>query len=78
MKSPVPCPNCQSRNLYKHRTPIAAGGGHAPNFLQGLGKWYRAGRFDIVVCRDCGLTRFFAEEEARQKLDDSSQWERLP
>jgi hypothetical protein len=77
MKSPVPCPNCQSRNLYKSRLPQGAGGGHAPNYLVGLGKWYRAARFDIVICRDCGLTRFFAEEEALEKLQDSKNWVRL-
>jgi DNA-directed RNA polymerase subunit RPC12/RpoP len=77
MKSPVPCPNCQSRNLYKTKTPVGAGGGHAPNYLPGLGKWYRAGRWDVVVCRDCGLTRFFTGEEERSHLDNSSKWERL-
>jgi DNA-directed RNA polymerase subunit RPC12/RpoP len=77
MKSPVPCPNCQSRNLYKTKKPDPSGGGHAPNFLPGLGKWYRAARFDIVVCRDCGLSRFFANEEDRSHLDNSSKWERL-
>ena len=56
MRTALPCPNCQSRNLYKAKTQIASGGGHAPNFLPGLGRWYRAGRFDIVVCRDCGRT----------------------
>ncbi len=45
MKSPVPCPNCQSKNLYKTKTGVASGGGHAPNYLPGLGKWYRAGAF---------------------------------
>jgi DNA-directed RNA polymerase subunit RPC12/RpoP len=77
MKSPVPCPNCQSRNLYKSRSPLGGGGHHAPNYLVGLGRWYRAGRFDVVLCRDCGLTRLFAEEEAREKLEDSKSWERL-
>ena len=77
MKTAVPCPNCQSRNLYKTKTGVASGGGHAPNYLPGLGKWYRAGRLDVVVCRDCGLTRFFADEEDRARLDDSNRWERV-
>lgn len=77
MKHPAQCPNCQSRNLFKPKMAIGKGAGDAPNYLPGLGKWYRAARFEVVVCRDCGLTRFFAEEEARQKLDDSNRWERV-
>jgi predicted nucleic-acid-binding Zn-ribbon protein len=77
MKNPVPCPNCQSRNQYKTKKPVASGGGHAPNYLPGLGHWFRSGRFDIIVCRDCGLTRFFVDEEDRDDLDDSNKWERL-
>lgn len=77
MKSAVPCPNCQSRNVYRTTKPVASGGGHAPNFLPGVGSWFRAGRFDIVVCRDCGLTRFFVQQEDRDDLDDSNKWERL-
>jgi predicted nucleic-acid-binding Zn-ribbon protein len=77
MKSPAQCPNCQSRNVYKTKKAVASGGGHAPNFLPGVGTWFRAGRFDIIVCRDCGLTRFFVQQEDRDDLDDSNKWERL-
>jgi predicted nucleic-acid-binding Zn-ribbon protein len=70
------CPNCGGKNLYLSQ-PVSAGGGNAPNYLPGLGSFFRAERFNLVLCRDCGLTRFFARREATEKLADSGQWERV-
>lgn len=53
----APCPNCNSNQLYQSE-PVSAGGGHAPNYLPGLGSFFRAEQFQLVVCRDCGLARF--------------------
>jgi DNA-directed RNA polymerase subunit RPC12/RpoP len=72
-----PCPNCSGSNLYRTRKPVSSGGGHAPNYLPGLGRLLLSGRFDLVVCRDCGLTRFFATRESTEKLGDASRWERV-
>ena len=71
-----PCPNCGTNNLYRSKL-VSAGGGHAPNYLPGLGGFFSSGRFQLVLCRDCGLTRFFAGPEAREKLGESGKWERL-
>jgi len=71
-----PCPNCGGANLYRSRKPVSAGGGYAPNYLPGLGSLLLSGRFSMIVCRDCGLTRFFARRDARDRLADSSKWER--
>lgn len=71
-----PCPHCGGGNLFRSRKPASAGGGYAPNYLPGLGRWLAAGKFQIVVCRDCGLTRFFAQRAATERLADSSSWER--
>jgi predicted nucleic-acid-binding Zn-ribbon protein len=73
MENLTPCPNCQGSTLYESR-PISSGGGYAPLYLPGLGPWYRTARFVVVVCRDCGLTRFFAQPEARRRLKESSRW----
>jgi len=75
---PTPCPNCESHDQYRSKQ-VGAGGGHAPNYLPGLGKWYAAAKFTVVVCRACGLTRFFASEEARANLADTDPptWTRL-
>jgi predicted nucleic-acid-binding Zn-ribbon protein len=72
----APCPNCGGANLYRARKSVSAGGGYAPNYLPGLGTLFLAGKFRVVVCRDCGLTRFFAEREARDRLPDAGKWER--
>jgi predicted nucleic-acid-binding Zn-ribbon protein len=71
-----PCPNCGGGNLFRSRKPVSAGGGYAPNYLPGLGRFFAAGRFQLVVCRDCGLTRFFAQRDATERLGDSARWER--
>lgn len=71
-----PCPNCGGSNLYRSK-PVSAGGGHAPNYLPGLGGFFRAESFRLVMCRDCGLTRFFASPEAAKKLADAKGWERV-
>ena len=55
----------------------SSGGGHAPNYLPGLGTFLRAAKFTLVVCRDCGLTRFFASPEARAKLKESGKWKSI-
>ena len=70
------CPNCGSRDQYR-TVKVSSGGGHAPNYLPGLGTWWSAAYLSIVLCRDCGLARFFASDEARGKVADSKKWERL-
>lgn len=73
MEQLTPCPNCRGNTLFESQ-PVGSGGGHAPEYLRGLGRWYRSARFVVVVCRDCGLTRFFAEPEARRRLSESKHW----
>ncbi len=71
-----PCPSCGGNTLYRG-PETSSGGGHAPNYLPGLGSFLRAAKFTLVVCRDCGLTRFFVAPEARVKLKESSKWKSL-
>jgi predicted nucleic-acid-binding Zn-ribbon protein len=71
-----PCPGCGGSDLYRTVRPVAAGGGHAPNYLPGLGPWWRSERFVLVLCKSCGLTRFFARPEATAKVSESEKWER--
>ena len=73
MNDVAPCPGCGGRTLYSG-PPTSAGGGHAPNYLPGLGHFIFSAKFVLVVCRDCGLTRFFAQPEARAELKESSKW----
>jgi len=76
MENLSPCPNCGGRSLYKSEE-VSAGGGHAPNYLPGLGSIWLAGKFNLILCRDCGLTRFFASPTARAKLSESKKWKQL-
>jgi len=71
------CSNCGSTHLFKSERPVSAGGGYAPNYLPGLGSFWRAEKFDIVICKDCGLSRFFASGAARERLASSSKWRRV-
>jgi predicted nucleic-acid-binding Zn-ribbon protein len=72
----TPCPECGASQIYRAED-ISAGGGYAPNYLPGLGKVWRAARFDVLVCRSCGFTRWFARAEARQNLAESKKWKRV-
>lgn len=76
MEKLSPCPNCGSRALYRSNE-VSAGGGHAPNYLPGLGSFWAAERFHLVICKECGLTRFFARPEATAKLPDSKKWKAI-
>jgi hypothetical protein len=73
MEDVAPCPNCKGNSLYRGPA-TSSGGGHAPNYLPGLGKFIFSAKFVLVVCRDCGLTRFFAQPEARARLKESGKW----
>ena len=81
MKNVKPCPECGQKKLYV--AEARSGGGHAPNYLPGLGGFIGAAKFNIVVCADCGLTRFFALAQARSRLDSAKHiwgdkiWSRL-
>ena len=73
--NPKPCPECGGATQY--HTSTKAGGPYGPYFLPGLGGFLRMASFKIVVCGDCGLTRFYAEPSARAKLPGAKQWSRL-
>ena len=73
----TPCPNCNSSRLYRTVKDVSSGGGHAPNYLPGLGKRFGSAKFRVVVCHECGLTRWFATDESREKLGDAKQWESI-
>jgi predicted nucleic-acid-binding Zn-ribbon protein len=72
----APCPNCGSKALYKSEE-VLAGGGYAPNYLPGLGSFWIAERFNLVACKDCGLTRFSARPGAMAKLPGSKKWKQV-
>ncbi len=72
---PKDCRHCGSKSLYA--AEVSAGGGYAPNYLPGLGTFWGAAKFTVVVCKECGETRFFAPAEALDKLEEGRKWQRL-
>ena len=75
MTNAKPCPECGQKNLYV--TTTSSSGSEGPRLLPQLGGFWHSAKFEVVVCADCGLTRFFASEEARGKLPNASNWRRL-
>jgi predicted nucleic-acid-binding Zn-ribbon protein len=73
MERVVPCPGCGGSTLYQSKD-VRSGGSHGPDFLPGLGRFVMSAKLDVVVCRDCGLARLYAQPEARAKLKDSKKW----
>ena len=73
--NPKTCPECGRQNLYA--TTTNSGGGYGPMLLPRLGGFLRMAVFQVVVCADCGLTRFYAEPEARGKLPMAKAWRPL-
>lgn len=70
------CPACSSRDVYRAKKAVSSEAGHAPNYLPGLGSFFKPARFRVYVCRACGYMRLFAEPEAREKIAESTHWER--
>ena len=71
-----PCPNCTSDNL---RTTTAEASSHyGPDLLPGTHGMFSQSTLDVVVCCNCGLTRFFASPEEIQRMMKSAVWEAVP
>jgi predicted nucleic-acid-binding Zn-ribbon protein len=68
------CPECGRQNTFT--TITSAGGGYGPMLLPNLGGFMRFPKFEVVVCADCGLTRFYAVAEARARLPTTRNWRR--
>lgn len=70
-----PCPECDSKNVYRYKEPIAAEGAYGPALLPKLASgWFSTAKFLPVVCLDCGYIRFYAAKETRYNLENSEHW----
>jgi predicted nucleic-acid-binding Zn-ribbon protein len=70
-----PCPECGQKNLYSVVT--GSGGGYGPMLLPKLSSGWTVAEFQVVVCADCGLTRFVADAEALNRLPSARKWRKL-
>ena len=75
MRESRECPECGRSSLY--RTEVSAGGGYAPNYLPSLGSIFAAAKFTVVLCQDCGLTRFFADRTVLPRVSSAKKWTRV-
>ena len=69
------CLHCGGDQLYS--TDTNAAGGYGPNLLPGLGGYFQGATIQVVVCRDCGWTQFFASKPALEKLEQASGWRKI-
>ena len=69
------CPECESESLY--RAAVNSGGGYGPMLLPGLGSFLTMAQFKVILCGNCGLTRFYAEPSALAKLPKARAWRRV-
>ena len=68
----APCPNCTSDDL---RATTADASSHlGPDLLPGAHAIFDPGTLEVVVCCNCGLTRFFASHEEVERLLKSARW----
>ncbi len=72
--NPKQCPECGGATLY-HNT-VKSAGPYGPALLPGLGGFLNFAQFKVIVCGDCGLTRFYAEPDALAKLPKARAWKR--
>lgn len=71
-----PCPECDGTHLYV-RDNIRTRGSYGPDLLPGASGIFSGARMKAVVCRDCGLIRFYASRETLARIDSDHGWKRL-
>src|SRR5690349_14009138 len=75
-----PCPTCGSEELYWSQSVTGTSANTAtdyPGVQTGIrGGISLAGTFRLLMCADCGLTRFYADPVTTKKLAGSFRWKR--
>jgi transcriptional regulator with XRE-family HTH domain len=69
-----PCPACRSDDVYHYREPVdttTIGGELLPKLAPGR---FSSAKILPVVCANCGYLRFYADDDARERLKDSKHW----
>jgi predicted nucleic-acid-binding Zn-ribbon protein len=70
------CSHCGEENVYKTEG-VSSRGGYGPDLLPALHGFFRSAKFDVIVCANCGLTQFFADETARTRVLSSTRWRKV-
>lgn len=70
-----PCPECNSNKVFRYKKAIDSQGGYGPDLLPKLAPGlFSTAKFLPVVCGECGYVRFYASQQALEKLKTSSHW----
>ena len=70
------CLNCQSSELYiSSETFTNAADG--PHLVPKISIYLTSPRMKTIACVDCGRIELIVEEEARDKIKESSDWKKL-
>ncbi|MCP3998893.1 MAG: helix-turn-helix transcriptional regulator [bacterium] len=72
-----PCPECRSDRVFQYKDPVQTttiSGELLPKLAT---RSLASAKMRPVVCGDCGLLRFFVEDEALRKLSSSQHWNRV-
>ena len=70
------CPECDGTELYVHGD-ISTRGGYGPDLLPGTSGLFTTAKMKAVVCKDCGLVRFYAQRDTLAKLTADHGWQRM-
>lgn len=76
MRSASACPECDSTDLYSHGG-ISARGGYGPDLLPGTSGMFSNAKMRAVVCKNCGLVRYYAGTEALKRIGREEGWNKL-
>ena len=72
-----PCPHCKSDDVFesKHLSDTSTIGGELlPKLAPGR---FSSAKMRAVICGDCGLLRYFVDDDALKKLHSSPHWKRV-
>jgi hypothetical protein len=70
------CPECRGTNLFAY-DDIRAQGVYGPDLLPRTGGVLTPAKMKAVVCKDCGLVRFYASQETLAGINSGNGWQRL-
>lgn len=73
----APCPECRSDDVYRYEEPVdttTIGGELLPKLAPTR---FSSAKVLPVVCAACGYLRFFADDDARQRLGQSKHWRKV-
>lgn len=69
-----PCPQCRSDQVFQSERLVDSttiGGELLPDLASGA---FSSAKLRAVVCSECGLLRYFVDDDARDKLRSSPRW----